>query len=93
MFCSNYREKKKEETIMPTLESSIYIEPHKKKKDPKAEAERQKGTAILFIHDNPTPLFTRQFNAEKQAVMEYAFSEEAVENPEVKKERLRGYIF
>jgi len=77
---------------MPTLESSIYIEPQKKKKDPKAELERQKRTAILFIADNPTPIFTRQGNAEKQALMELAFSEESVENPEQRKEKLRGYI-
>jgi hypothetical protein len=77
---------------MPMLESSIYIEPQKKKKDPKAELERQKGTAILFISDNPTPIFTRQHNAEKQALMELAFSEEYVENPEKRKERLKGYV-
>jgi hypothetical protein len=77
---------------MPTLESSIYIEAQKKKKDPNAELRRMKGTAILFICDNPTPIFTRQFNAEKQAVSELAFSEEMVENPEKRKERLRGYV-
>jgi len=77
---------------MPTLESSIYLEPSKKKKNPQAELDRMKGTAILFIANNPTPIFTRQYNAEKQAVMELAFAEENVENPEMRKERLRGYI-
>ncbi len=77
---------------MPTFESSIYLELQKKKKDPKAELERQKGTAILFIMDNPTPIFCIQVNAERQAQMEYIFSEEVVENPKAREEKLRGYV-
>jgi len=77
---------------MSEIESDIWFEYSKKKKDPKREEERQKGLAILFIYENPTPIFTLQHSAEKQAVMELMFSDELVENPEVKKEKLKGYV-
>lgn len=49
------------------------------------------STAILRIAKNPTIFFVRQYNAEKQAMMELAFSEKFVENPEVRKAKFRGY--
>jgi hypothetical protein len=80
------------ESKMPTIESSIYIEPSKRKKNPKEELDRMNGMAILFIANNPTPIFTIRFNAEKQALMELEFCEETVENPEAREEKLRGYV-
>jgi hypothetical protein len=78
---------------MPRVVSDIYLQSlSKRKEDPKEELKRMKRTAILFIKDNPTPLFVQQWNAEKQAVSELEFSEEVVENPEVRKEKLRQYI-
>jgi hypothetical protein len=77
---------------MPTIESSIYIEPSKRKKNPKEELDRMKGTAILFIANNPTPIFCTRYNAEKQALDELEFSEEMVENPVERKEKLKGYV-
>lgn len=79
---------------MPTLESSIFMEidAEKKKKNPEEELKRKKRQTLIFIAHNPTPIFTTQYSAEKQAVCELAFAEETVENPEMRKEKLKGYI-
>lgn len=82
---------KKEEENFGVL-SSIYLEASSPSKDPREELKRLKRTAIVFIYGNPTPIFTRQHNAEKQALIEYEFSDELVENPEERKVRLRGYV-
>ena len=50
------------------------------------------STAILIIKDIPTPIFTRTYNAERQAMMELAFSEKYVPNPTAVKQALRGYV-
>jgi hypothetical protein len=72
--------------------SSIYMEASKPLKDHKEELKRLKRQAIIFIYENPTPIFTRQHNAEKQALIEFDFSEENVESPEARKQKLRGYV-
>gem|GEM_PF-3591397 len=77
---------------MPTLESSIFVEASEPMKNARDELNRLKKTAIIFIANNPTLLFTRQSNAEKQIMIEYAFSEECVENPDARKEKLKQYI-
>jgi hypothetical protein len=76
---------------MAEIESDIFFETLRKKKEPEKEARRLKSLAILFINGNPTPLFVRYADAEEQAVIELAFSEANVENPDVKREKLRGY--
>lgn len=74
------------------ISSDIFFEPQKKKKSVVEELKRMNRTALLFISNNPTILFVRQFNAEKQAMMELVFSEAMVENPEKRKAKLRTYI-
>jgi len=49
------------------------------------------NTAILFLYQNPVPMFVRHYNAMRQAEMEVLFSPACSENPEVRKEKLRGY--
>jgi ABC-type polar amino acid transport system ATPase subunit len=58
----------------------------------KEALRRLEETAIVFVHKNPTILFTRTYNADKQAMMELVFSERNVENPEARKEKLRSYV-
>lgn len=58
----------------------------------KEDLKTLESTAIIFVYGNPTPIFTRNYNAEKQAIMELTFSEKYVENPEVRRQKLRDYV-
>lgn len=55
----------------------------------KAAIKQMESTAILFVHGISNPFFVRQFNVEKQAIMELAFSEKMVPSPEQRREKLR----
>ena len=51
------------------------------------------STAILLIRGNPTLFFVRQYNAERQALMEIVFSEECVPSPQAVRVAIKGYVF
>lgn len=81
-------EEEKPEIDVSKLDPKVITEILQAKKDLKM----LESTAIIFIGKNPTPIFTRQYNAEKQALMELMFSEKLVENPDVRKEKIRNYV-
>jgi hypothetical protein len=45
----------------------------------------------MFIKDNPTPLFIRNYNAEKQAIVEFDFDPRNVENPDERNRKVEEY--
>lgn len=47
---------------------------------------------IIRIRGNPTPMFVRMINAEKQLLVEEMLEEKNVENPDVRKNKLQGYV-
>lgn len=49
-------------------------------------------TAILFIASNPIPMFVRQYNAERQAMMEIAFDYKNVPDPMKAKDAIAQYV-
>jgi hypothetical protein len=59
-----------------------------KRKLTKAELEE---TYPVFVNGIPAPMFPRLYNIQRMLQVEVAFSEGAVESPEQRKERLRGY--
>lgn len=67
----------------------VYMEIAEKIQKIKSEIKQMESTAILFVAGNPNPFFVRQFNVEKQAIMEMAFSEKTVPSPEQRKEAMR----
>jgi len=55
-----------------------------KKQIKQIQAEQKRAMereVLLFVKDNPTPLFIRAINLQKQASVEIAFSEQNVPNP------------
>lgn len=59
-----------------------------KHKPTKAELE---ATYPVFINGISAPMFPRLYNIQRMLQVEVAFAEEAVESPEARKEKLRGY--
>jgi hypothetical protein len=58
----------------------------------KVDLERmKKQLSLIFMVGKPAPLFVSAISADKQAIIEILFSEEAVENPEERKTKLKGY--
>jgi hypothetical protein len=55
----------------------------------KVAIKEMESTTILFVHGNPNPLFVRQFNLEKQVIMELEFNEKTVPSPEQRREQMR----
>ena len=47
---------------------------------------------FMFLKDNPMPFLIKNYNASKQVMVEMAFSELTVENPEKKKRQTEAYI-
>jgi hypothetical protein len=60
--------------------------------DPKIIKEGQNRLSWVFFKGVASPMLIRNINVQKQFKVEVAFSEEHVENPEVRKKKIEQYI-